>query len=228
MCVTAYLVPKEQPLIFGNKVLAGDCPGSNDLKLGGVLSVHQPQRVIQMANKANTRRKAPSAIPAPELALLVRFLLPQASAVGTVKAEMMGPGSPNMRAVGSSTGTFMVDGMWYMGDYQQEQFVGEELVLTWKVHMVIGWDEGARSYVGYFFPSRGEAAVCAGSIVGDELFMISKSPFKFADQIAKLRFDWRATSANTVSWTNEVSVANGPWQLIEKYLMTEDHAPRPT
>jgi hypothetical protein len=104
--------------------------------------------------------------PEPELVALRRFLFDKGTALGTVKANLMGPGAPEMQAVARWSGGPIVDGLWFVGDYQQDQFKDDEFVLTWKAHMVPGWDGATRAYQGYFLDSNRVAAVCTGRIDG--------------------------------------------------------------
>ncbi|NJO32454.1 MAG: hypothetical protein HC869_04295 [Rhodospirillales bacterium] len=48
----------------------------------------------------------------------------------------------------------------------------------------------------------------------------SQSPISFGGQLAELRFTWDATPHPAIRWTNEISIGDGPWQLIEEYLIT--------
>ncbi len=132
---------------------------------------------------------------------------------------MMGAGSPEMRALGQWVGGPIMSGLWLAGDYQQDQFDGDMLVLTWKVHMVLGWDEVTRCYVGYFFPSAGPTSVCTGRIEDDQLVMTSQSLVMFVGHPAKLRFIWDILGPERIAWKNEISVEGQPWQLIEEYVM---------
>jgi len=113
-----------------------------------------------------------------------------------------------------------MDGLWLVGDYQQDQFKDDTRVLTWKVHCVLGWDGARRCYQGHFFDSNGVAAMCEGAIESDRFVLRSHSPISFGGQLAALRFTWDAAAHPAIRWTNEISIGGGPWQLVEEYLMT--------
>ena len=80
-----------------------------------------------MAHSSNFLWKPLHVSPAPELTNLRRFFFDKGIANGIVKADMMGPGSPEMRAVGRWTGGPIMDGLWLVGDYQQDQFKDDTL-----------------------------------------------------------------------------------------------------
>ena len=75
--------------------------------------------------------------PGPETLALKRFHM-NSTWTGTVKAGAMGPGSPEMSAKGESTFKWIMDGLWVVGDFEQDQFVADKKVLMWKAHYVAG------------------------------------------------------------------------------------------
>jgi len=149
--------------------------------------------------------------PGPELRELARFH-PNGTWTGTVLPGGMGPGSPEMTARGHARCDWIIDGLWLSCHLEQDQFVGEEKILTWKARWIAGYDASAGEYRAVGVDSNGVSFIFHGSIVGDSLIMDS-----MGEGPVRLRFTWTAPPGRPVSWKNEISVAGGPWQLIEEY-----------
>ena len=156
----------------------------------------------------------PVVTPGPETAALARFHW-DCEWTGTIEPDMMGPASPHMTAIGRASFSWTNDGLWLQGEFVQDQFVGEQLVLTWLAHYLIGWDPQARDYVAFMADNCGHAGFMRGRIAGDQLVLESSDPGP-----AKFRVTWDLSDPDAPSWIDEVSVDGGPWQLIERYLMT--------
>src|SRR5688572_12570366 len=78
--------------------------------------------------------------PGPEMAALARFY-PDVTWTGTVVAGGMGPGTPEMMAIGRATHRAIQDGRWIVVTCSQEQYLLDgTFVLTWQLHLVVGWD----------------------------------------------------------------------------------------
>ncbi len=92
--------------------------------------------------------------PGPETEALRRFLV-DCTWAGDVEAGGMGPGSPAMTAIGRATVEWISDGIWAVSDLEQQQFVGGKEVLTWKAHLIAGWDFSAREYRASVADSNG-------------------------------------------------------------------------
>jgi hypothetical protein len=157
----------------------------------------------------------PSALePGPELKALAPFLV-DVTWTGRVHANGMGPGSPEMSATGRSRGTWIVDGLWLAVDMEQDQFVADERVLTWKAHMVIGWSDPAKEYRATVVDSNGNASVCRGRIEGDRFTLETMGEDAF-----RVRFVWDVADPGALIWFSDYSVSGGPWTRIEEYVMT--------
>jgi len=156
----------------------------------------------------------PLATPGPETAALARFHW-DCSWTGTVEPDMMGPGSPRMSATGRATFRWTDDGLWLRGEFVQDQFAGDNLILTWKAHYLAGWDPQARDYVAFMADNCGHAGLMRGRIDRDRLVLRSPDggPTTF-------RATWDLSDPDAPTWTDEVSVNGGPWQLIERYVLT--------
>jgi len=148
----------------------------------------------------------------PEMTALARFLF-DATWTGTIAANGMGPGTPEMTARGSGRHRAIQGGRWIVGDYEQDQFTLDgEFVLTWELHWVAGWDPVAGEYRSTLADNYGHAAVMRGRVEGSSLIFET-----LADGPIRLRLVWDLTDAGDSRWRNEASVEGGPWRLVEEY-----------
>ncbi len=162
------------------------------------------------------RRSAPPRprTPGPEMAALTRFYA-DVTWTGTIEPGGMGPGTPAMTGRGEGRHHLVQDGMWIVGDYRQDQFLGDgTFVLTWQLHWVTGWDADAGEYVATHDDNYGHAGVMHGRIDGDRLI------YESSDGAARLRMTFDASDPQCVVWSNETSAGGTPWTLIESYRMT--------
>ena len=143
---------------------------------------------------------------------------------GKVAADGMGPGSPEMDAAGSATYRSILDGAWLVGDFEQDQFIADTRVLTWKAHFVIGWDARAGEYRATYVDNNGSAALLRGYIDG-ATFVIEV----LGDGPVQNRMEWKLMDGGRVAWRNDCSISGGPWQLVEEYVCVPlTHVPAPT
>jgi hypothetical protein len=156
--------------------------------------------------------------PGPETEALCRFLV-DCTWTGQVEEGGMGPGSPAMTAVGRSKVAWISDGLWAVSDMEQRQFVGDQPVLTWKAHLIAGWDFSAREYRAAVGDSNGNLGLYAGQIVGDRLILTSVGEYTIWGQPTRLRLTWDVREPAAMKWRNETSVQGGPWTLVEEYTM---------
>ena len=152
--------------------------------------------------------------PGPEMEALSRFYA-DVTWAGTIEPGGMGPGTPAMTGRGQGRHHRLQDGLWIVGDYRQDQFLDDgTYVLTWQLHWVTGWDADAGEYVATHNDNNGHAGVMHGRIDGNRLV------YESSDGTARLRMTFDASDPQGVVWTNEASLAGGPWQLIDTYRMT--------
>jgi hypothetical protein len=156
----------------------------------------------------------PIAVPGPETEALARFHF-DCTWTGTVEPGMMGPDSPRMAATGQATFTWTDDGLWLRGEFAQDQFAAGRLLLTWRAHYLVGWDPRAREYVAFMADNCGHAGFMRGRIEGDRLVLATPrgEPVVF-------RITWDLLDPAAPTWVDEVSVNGGPWQLVERYVLT--------
>ena len=157
--------------------------------------------------------------PGPEMTALARFYF-DVTWTGTIEPGGMGPGSPTMTARGQGTHHRIHDGLWIVGDYRQDQYLPDgTFVLTWQLHWVTGWDADAEEYRATLNDNYGHADVMRGRIRGNRLVYESVG----GDPV-RLRMTWDISDPGSAVWTNESSVAGGPWTLVESYRMTPTRA----
>jgi hypothetical protein len=149
-----------------------------------------------------------------EMVALVRFYFDTAW-TGTIEPGGMGPGSPAMTATGHGVHRRIQDGLWIVGDYQQDQFLPDgTFMLRWKLHWVTGWDAEACEYRATMNDNYGHAEVMRGYIDGDRLVYES-----MGEPLVRLRVTWDLSDRGAPTWTNEASTAHGDWHLVERYRM---------
>lgn len=138
---------------------------------------------------------------------------------------MQAPGSPEMQAGSASRRRPIMDGLWLVCDGYQDQLVDGQKLLTWKLHLVIGWDAAASEYRAVLADSNGTTAQLRGTIDGTRLCMTPIGAVPTAGQTGTIRVIWDATDPAAVHWINEASINGGPRMCIEEYVMvpTEEH-----
>jgi hypothetical protein len=150
------------------------------------------------------------------MAALRRFF-PDVTWEGTIVAGGMGPGTPEMPSRGRGVHTAIQDGLWIVGDYEQEQFLSDgTFVLKWQLHWVVGWDADAREYRATHADNYGHAGVMRGQLDGDVLAFetVGEGP-------VRQRMIWDAGDPAAMTWRNEISFGGGPFSLVEEYAFTE-------
>jgi len=151
-------------------------------------------------------------LPGPEMEALKRFHF-DCKWIGTVEPNGMGPGSPLMQAEGRGIFTPLMDGLWLAGDFEQQQFVNCETIITWKAHYVVGWDPRAREYKVTFVDNNGGAALMVGRIEGNRFIVET-----FGNTQIKLRLVWEIAGEKEIKWSNWMSLYGGQWTLVEEYM----------
>jgi hypothetical protein len=66
--------------------------------------------------------------------------------------------------------------------------------------------------------SNGRCVPFTGAIEGDR-FTITSDGATIGGAPVRLRMVWEASDPEVMTWRNEMSVAGGPWALIEEYEM---------
>jgi hypothetical protein len=155
----------------------------------------------------------------PEMEALARFY-PDVTWTGTVAAGGMGRGTPEMTAIGRASHRLIQDGRWIVVTCSQEQYLLDgTFVLTWQLHLVVGWDPAHGDYRATIADNYGHAAVLRGRIDRDLLVLETLD-----DARPRLRMTWDASDPTRLTWRNESSVDGRDWSLIESYTMTPTYS----
>ena len=106
---------------------------------------------------------------------------------GTIEANGMGPGSPEMSGVGRATCRLAEDGLWYVCDFEQDQRLADgTFVLRWQLHWVTGWDAPHAEYRASSADNNGpNLAIYRGRIDGSRLVYES-----LEDGYPRIRLTW--------------------------------------
>ena len=154
-----------------------------------------------------------------EMARLARFHR-DVHWTGTIQAGSTGPGSPAMTATGEARYHVIQDGLWIVGDHEQDLYLADgTFVRHSQLHWVAGWDPDAREYRASAADSDGRFTFLSGTIGGRLLTFESIGRPRL-----RTRLLWHVADAETMTWRNEVSVDGGPFQLVERYACTTDPA----
>ena len=154
------------------------------------------------------------ATPGPELQALKRF---HRDVTWTGRVRAAGP-MPEMTATGQARFRSSTDGLWIIGEFSQDQYYDGRKVATWSAHYIAGWDVARRCYVAFAADSNGRSVPFIGTIDGDRFVIVSDDANIGGAQV-RLRMIWDASNPDAMTWLNEMSIADGPWNLIEDYQM---------
>ena len=164
--------------------------------------------MIEMAASATIPRPY---MPGSESVALGRFHR-DGTWTGTIHEGGMGPGTPTQTAVGKATHHWIQGGRWVVGEYEQDQFVGEEFILKWELHWVCGWDPMAHEYRATIADNYGRSALLGGRIEGDLMTFES-----IGEGAPRIKLTWDASSKEETIWINEMSFDGTNWMRIEDY-----------
>jgi len=163
-----------------------------------------------------TRVQLPTSAQAgPEMAALAPFYVDR-TWTGTIEPGGMGPGSPAMIGKGRATSRLIQDGLWYVCDFEQEQYLTDgTFVLRWQLHWVTGWDRSAAEYRASSADNNGpNLAAYRGRIEGDRLIYES-----LQEGLPRIRLTWILKDDTHATWRNEFTLDGRTWSLIEEYEM---------
>jgi hypothetical protein len=147
-----------------------------------------------------------------QMKLLKQFMF-ECQWTGKVQAGGMGQGSPEMQGIGKASFKPMMGGLWLVGDFEQNQFVNGQLLIVWKMHFIVGWNEAEQRFKIALVDNNGTAALMSGRIE-DKRFIAQNSP----NAPVRLELVWELLEDGSVRWTNHCSVQPGSWFLVEEYL----------
>jgi hypothetical protein len=118
-----------------------------------------------------------------------------------------------MTGVGKAHFQPIMDGAWLVGEFEQDQYVGRERIITWQAHYVVGWEPRVGEYRITYVDNNGSAALMRGWIEGPR-FIIET----LGEAVVQSRMAWERLADGQVAWRNDCSINGGPWFLVEEYL----------
>jgi Protein of unknown function (DUF1579) len=165
-----------------------------------------------MASKTITASVPHPITPGSEMEGLQRFF-PDVTWKGTIVEGGMGPGTPEMTAEGRGVCRTIQDGLWIVGDYEQDQYLLDgTFVLKWQLHWVVGWDPTSAEYRAAHADNYGHAGTMRGRLEGDVLTFET-----MGEGPACQRMIWNLSNPEAMTWRNEISFDAGPFALVEEY-----------
>lgn len=156
----------------------------------------------------------PTLRPGPEMEALQKFHF-DCKWTGTVRAGGMGPNSPEMAVVGQGLFHPIMNGRWLVGDFEQDQMVNGEVVITWQAHYIAGWNPQEQVYKIALVDSNGVVGTMVGRIEGNRFIAETNS-----EAPVKLQMVWELLVGGNIVWTNRCAAGNDAWFLIEEYVCT--------
>jgi len=189
---------------------------NNLFVIGRMLMTNTTSATRSVIREAGEWAPVPPLHAGPEMAALRTFLF-DCVWTGDISPNGMGPGSPRMSAMGKARFSPILDGAWIACDCEQDQFIADRKVITWKAHFVVGWDPRGNSYKLLYADNNGSSTLMQGRI--DDASFICETA---GDDAVQLRLTWTFLGNNEVEWRNECSIDGGPWFLIENYRCTPE------
>ncbi len=166
--------------------------------------------------------------PGAESAAIAKFFAGTATWNGKVSAGAMGQNSPEMTSKGQAVGKQILGGWWYATDVQDMVGTGKD-AMTWKGHMVVGWDGGAKAYKAYSVDNLGSSAAWTGTLDGDKFVLETDQPVMQMGMSMKDRLTWVLNGDGTANFTDEHQMAgSSDWVMFESGLCKMSGAPKGT
>ena len=155
----------------------------------------------------------------PETQALAKLFARGGTWKGRAMPGALRPDSPEMPTVGRSTGKPVADGFWY--DLDMEITIGSgESAITWKGHMIVGWNPNASSYQALLVDNLGIMVPLNCELTDTQFIATSERPLPLMGKLTSARFTWDFSDINQIKVTNEHQVDDGPWQLWEEEVIT--------
>ena len=137
---------------------------------------------------------------------------------GTIEAGAMGPESKATTSHGKVALHALLGGMWYACDVEETYGVGKE-AMTWKGHMVVGYDVNAKAYKGACVDNMGTLTNFDGALDGTKFTLVTPTEVMMMGQMLKDRLTWDMADPKAIKFTDEHQVGGGDWKLVESSTM---------
>ena len=154
----------------------------------------------------------------PESMALAKFFGKNATWTGHCPAGAMGPDSKEVTTHGKVTTHSMYGGLWYACDVEDMMGTGKQ-AMTWKGHMIVGWDMGAKAYRGFAVDNMGVGTPWEGQMEGNKFSLWTPNDVMMMGQMMKDRLTWVINDDGTVAFTDEHKVGEGDWMVAETGTM---------
>jgi hypothetical protein len=163
---------------------------------------------------------APPEMPKPgaESKALAPFFGKGGTWTGKVSAGAYMPGSPEMTSKGKAVCHEAMGGFCYMCDVEETTGSGKQ-AMTWKGHMVVGYDMNAKAYHSFTADNMGALNEMDGTLDGNKFVLTTKAPITVMGQTMDDRLSWEHNSDGTVTFTDEHRPQGGDWALAETSVM---------
>jgi uncharacterized protein DUF1579 len=156
--------------------------------------------------------------PGEESKALARFFAKGGTWEGHVYANAMGPGSPETTSRGKAVTHPLYGGFWYACDVEDAVGAGKD-AMTWKGHMLVGYDMGEKRYRSVTTDNMGGFYVMDGTLEGDTFTLVTPAPVMMMGQMMNDRLSWTANADGTVSFKDEHKVGDADWMTCETSVM---------
>jgi hypothetical protein len=151
----------------------------------------------------------------PEMTELARFFF-DCVWIGTVDRSEMGAPIQEMLALGQGRHERIQAARWIVGTFVRHQFARDGTrILTWELHLVMGWSPAYGEYRATSTDNYGRADVLRGHVTGDRLVFET-----IGAQPVRVRLVWDVTDPANMTWRRYLSVHGGPWSSVERWHLT--------
>jgi hypothetical protein len=191
------------------------------IAVAAALSIGAPAAVaVAQQSRSDTKEDAMAMPkPGPETAALLKLFGHGATWEGQVAAGALGPDAPATTSPGKAACRPIAGGFWCMCDIQDTMGSGKQ-AMTWRGHMIVGYDLGTKSYRAATVDNTGVMSIYTGRMEGGTLALETPEAIPFMGMMLKdrLTFVGGADGAMT-SFKDEHQVGDGGWSAFE----TVDH-----
>lgn len=157
--------------------------------------------------------------PGPEAKALGSFFRSGATWTGEVPAGALGPDAPATTSHGKAVCHEILGGLWYVCDVEDVIGTGDQAI-TWKGHMVFGYDVAEGAYRCAVVDNMGTLANFDGDMDDDTFVLETPEPVMNMGQMMKDRLTWVKQDDGTMKFTDEHQVGDDEdWTMFESAVM---------
>jgi Protein of unknown function (DUF1579) len=173
-----------------------------------------------MSSSSSMQMKQQMPTPGAESKALEKFFGSNATWTGNIPAGAFGPDSKASKSHGHMMSTPLYGGFWYMCDVTDAMGSGKE-AMTWKGHMMVGYDMATKSYRGTCIDNMGQMTTFNGTLDGDKFTLETPEPVSMMGQMMKDRLTWTLNAdGSSCAFTDEHQMAGASdWTTAETATM---------